>query len=402
MFYSLFVLPFILAVASTPADIQKELTEFANISSGSDNEEGLTNSAKFLKPLLEELGFDFQWDLENRSLKASRPVKNKKADILFVGHIDTVFLKGTEFLQTKTISYPADDWRSKLGPALRGPGVSDAKGGVILILEILRSLPVEWRDKIQFRILLAADEERGSHLSVKTLENLVQAEMPDMAFVFEPGWIEKDGPRIPTHIAGNFHLQIAVHRPTEHAAISEHKGQSAVDGLIEVLSALQKMRKNGLAVNFYQIDSRSPANVTAEVASAQIAIRFKTLANREKIISEIKKIKLKLQKEGSRLEIISEKIISEPQDVLSNANLLLIQKAAAAIGQKVPARSVAMGRGAESFLAKMKVPTLPAMGPYGIDFHSENETLFLNSFPERMRLCHELLKNILERKIRTD
>lgn len=401
MIAALFAFSFLVG-DNSPKSIQAELKSLTEISSGSDNEAGLEATAAFLIPLFKSLGFETKWNLETRSLVASRTARSKKLSIFFVGHIDTVFSKDSPFQKSNPVTYPTGDWRRNLGPAFRGPGAADAKGGIVLMLEILRNLPSDLRDVIQFHIFLAADEERGSHQSVRPLEELIIKEKPDLAFVFEPGWIEKDGPRIPLRIAGNLHLHLQVTRPSEHAAISPLKGLSAVDGLLDTISQLRLLRNQGLAMNFFDVNSQSAANVTPQSAEARLAVRFQNEADRQQIFKEIARIKNRLHSKGFALQILSEKTIALPQEVLSQENLRFIQTVSRSLGQSIPQSSIAMGRGAESFLARMNVRTFPAMGPYGIDFHSELETVFLNSFHERALLCHGILRKLLEGKTRSD
>jgi len=68
---------------------------------------------------------------------------------------------------------------------MNGPGVADAKGGLIVLLEALKLFELSpWSDRLGWEALIVPDEEIGSTGSVPLL--LEAAKRNDLALVFEP------------------------------------------------------------------------------------------------------------------------------------------------------------------------------------------------------------------------
>ena len=94
-----------------------------------------------------------------------------KPFITVIGYIDTVFTKNSPFQKYKIRN-----------GKLIGPGSSDMKGGIVLILKTLGKLDLEQRK--QLRIILNDDEEIGSPFSGRNLKQLTK-KVP-YGLIYEP------------------------------------------------------------------------------------------------------------------------------------------------------------------------------------------------------------------------
>jgi glutamate carboxypeptidase len=160
------------------------LERLVNINSGTANAEGVRNTGTVLKQELEALGFDVQWhDLpaEMRhagSLVATHRGKSKMPRFLLIGHLDTVFGKSDSF-QKFVLS---DD-----GKYATGPGVIDAKGGIVTILYAMKALKaVNALENASITIVLTGDEELAARPVAIARKALTDAaKQSDIALGFE-------------------------------------------------------------------------------------------------------------------------------------------------------------------------------------------------------------------------
>ena len=114
----------------------KLLMQAVDINSGTMNFAGVKQVGMLFKAEFDELGMDTEW-LEGKAfgraghLQASYLSTNPQAPkILLIGHLDTVFAKDDSFQKHSVL----DDQK------IAGPGISDMKGGDVIIIAALRAL----------------------------------------------------------------------------------------------------------------------------------------------------------------------------------------------------------------------------------------------------------------------
>lgn len=163
------------------------LEKVVNINSGTMNFSGVKQVGMIFKDEFEQLGFETRWidgEAFNRAghLYASYGLDNKKPNIkkvLLIGHLDTVFAENSEFQKYQVI----DDY------TVAGPGITDMKGGDVIMLSALRALKeTNVLDNLQIKVMLMGDEEkRGSPYQVATKELIEAGKWADVAMGFEDG-----------------------------------------------------------------------------------------------------------------------------------------------------------------------------------------------------------------------
>jgi glutamate carboxypeptidase len=113
----------------------KLLEETVNINSGSLNFEGVYKVGQIFKAKLDALGFDTRW-VDGKSfsraghLVAYHTGKGPGKTLLLISHLDTVF-EPSSALQKYTLVNDS---------TATGPGVSDMKGGDVIIISSLEAL----------------------------------------------------------------------------------------------------------------------------------------------------------------------------------------------------------------------------------------------------------------------
>src|SRR3954464_15652795 len=169
--------------AATPEAIQF-LAKLVNINSGTFNPAGVQAVAAVVDAEFRSLGFETKLisnDARQRGPhlladhKGSRPAK----PILLIGHMDTVFEPASRFQRFERIS-----------PALaKGPGVSDMKGGLTIMLFALKALQsAGLLANANIRVFLTGDEEAPGKPVADARRDLIEAARgTTAAFCFEGG-----------------------------------------------------------------------------------------------------------------------------------------------------------------------------------------------------------------------
>jgi glutamate carboxypeptidase len=173
-------------IDATEAKFLSVLRETVNINSGTMNFDGVKATGKVMQKEFDKLGFNTRWidgKAFNRAghLYASYGVseKNNNKKILLIGHLDTVFASNSPFQSYQALG----------GDRVAGPGITDMKGGNVIILSVLDALKKNGSlDKLQVKVLLMGDEEkRGTPYQVATKELVDAGKWADIALGFEDG-----------------------------------------------------------------------------------------------------------------------------------------------------------------------------------------------------------------------
>jgi glutamate carboxypeptidase len=154
--------------------------------SGTMNFEGVRAVGKMLTGELEPLGFKVRWGGESGANRAGNLIayhKGHGTKLLLIGHLDTVFEK----------SSPFQHWTIK-GDTGTGPGSSDDKGGMAVIVAALRAMKAAGTLKnADITVVLSGDEEdAGTPIAISRADLIREGKRADIAIDFEPLAV-KDG-----------------------------------------------------------------------------------------------------------------------------------------------------------------------------------------------------------------
>jgi glutamate carboxypeptidase len=161
------------------------LERAVNINSGTMNFAGVEEVGNLFKAQFNQLNFETQWIEGAHFNRAGHLLASHTASIanspkvLLIGHLDTVFGKNDSFQKFMRIdqSYVA------------GPGITDMKGGDVIIIESLSALhELGLLEGINIRVVLSGDEEySGRPLSDSKKILIEAAQWADIALGFEDG-----------------------------------------------------------------------------------------------------------------------------------------------------------------------------------------------------------------------
>jgi glutamate carboxypeptidase len=172
-------------VASVKAhhgESEQLLEKLVNLNSGTLNLAGVTKIAELLRPEFESLGLKVRWIPMSEVGRAGHLVAEHRAAgkaatrVLLIAHLDTVFEPDSPFQRF-----------SRSGTTAEGPGTTDIKGGVVVIVAALRALKESGAlRRTNLTVFLSGDEERpGLPLAVARRDLVAAGKANDLALDFE-------------------------------------------------------------------------------------------------------------------------------------------------------------------------------------------------------------------------
>ncbi len=161
------------------------LEKVVNINSGTMNFAGVKQVGKIFGSQLEDIGFEAQWIDGSSFNRAGHLVASHTKDsstapkILMIGHLDTVFSQNDTFQRFDRLS----------DTKVAGPGITDMKGGDVIIIEALIALhELGLLEELNIKVVMTGDEEdSGTPLSASKKALIDAARWADIALGFEDG-----------------------------------------------------------------------------------------------------------------------------------------------------------------------------------------------------------------------
>lgn len=305
------------------------------------------------------------------------PKRAKGRPILLLGHLDTVWPLGT------LAQMP---FRVKDGRAW-GPGVLDMKSGVAMALTAVELLQAEGLLRQEVILLLAGDEETGSHESRAITEKT--ASRCDCVYVLEPA--QGLAGAYKTARKGVASYRVEVKGVAAHSGVNFEQGHSAIAELARQVGAIEACTdlKRGITVNVGTIQGGTRSNVIAAEAWAEVDARVPRSRDFPKLDRRLRK--LRVQDKGCVLKI--EGGLNRPPMERTRQTVALYRRAAkiaAEMGFRL--QEAATGGGSDgNFTSALGVPTLDGMGGVGEGAHANNESVVLKELAPRTALLAAML-----------
>ncbi|MBW8847976.1 MAG: M20/M25/M40 family metallo-hydrolase [Burkholderiales bacterium] len=219
-------------------DALKLLERSVLVNSGTLNPAGVREVGALYAKEFEALGFKTRWvDMPAEMQRAGHLVAERTGGqgkrVLLIGHLDTVFEKDS----------PVAPWQSD-GKRVRGQGVSDMKGGDVIILLALRALndmgALQGRT---VRAVFTGDEERvGNPIEVARAALIDAAKQSDAALAFEGATRDeqgRDAATIGRRASGSWHLTVTA-RTGHSAGVFGRDGYGALYEAARVMNAFRE------------------------------------------------------------------------------------------------------------------------------------------------------------------
>ncbi len=373
------------------------LERWVGMNTGTWNRPGLEAFATGLVGPLVALGFEVERasdeiDYPGRGRAAIGPlVLARRAGpaggprFLLVGHYDTVFEPDSPF-QSYRLD-PADAGRAI------GPGVSDMKGGLVVMLYALRALFESGDlDRAEWTVLLNADEEIGSLSSRARIE--AQAREATLGFVFESA---RSGGEMVRSRRGLGQFYLVVNGLAAHAGSSHSKGRSAVLALARKVVEIEALTDYaaGITLNTGTFSGGTKRNIVPEFAEAWIDLRYDEAAQGEAVWQRLRRIAAAPHVNGTLGELWGTlHRPPKPETPATRELLALHADIARALGSE-PRPPIHAGGGTDgSLMGALGLPTLDSMGARGGAAHTDREFVVLESLSERAAIGAILLRRL--------
>ncbi len=372
------------------AEMISRLERYVNMETPSGDGQRMNRMSRILQTEFEETGCSVtRHERKGGDLLECRLGTGKK-QVLFIGHMDTVFPVGTV----------AERPFSKDDTNLYGPGVLDMKSGVLMILDIMKyfkdRLPADWC----LCALLNADEEIGSHESMDKIMELSKQSIA--CYCMEPS---KPG-CVTIARKGLTTFKIKVYGKEAHSGVNYMLGANAICELARIICDVYKLRddEKSVTVNMGTIAGGSgggagKTNIVAGYAEVGGEMRCYDVELLDSLIEKLKEICAETTVEGTKVELaISAKRPPMVQDEASKALFDTAKPLAEELGLELIGR-VHGGGSDGSYVSIVGTPIIDGLGAEGEHSHAVEEYVKISTLVPRTLLCLELLWKIIEGEV---
>jgi len=354
-------------IAERAKKIEEELAELVAINSFTDN----TDGGRKVGAMLASQTFAIA-GLEQKKIASSRYADHlvfstrgdaPRRPIALIGHLDTVFPPGT-----------FEGFRRD-GDLARGPGVLDMKGGLVVVAHALRAIAeTVGLDAIApIRLAIVADEEVGSPEGQGVIREAIRDAKG--ALVFEAG---RKGDAIITRRKGTGSMNAVATGKAAHAGNNHKEGKNAIWALARFVDAAQKLSDyaRGVTVNVGVISGGTSKNTVPDSAQAQLDLRFETIADGEKLVSDLRLAADAHGVEGVTIALaggVARQPLERTTGSVELMNAYGEQAMKSGLGMS-EAALIGGGSDASTSFA-MGIASIDGLGPRGVGFHTKDEQI---------------------------
>lgn len=355
-----------------------ELKTLVSIDSGSEDLEGVARVAAEMQARLQEIGYhggtiDFHGAagcaLEMRNFDG------EDIDLLLLGHMDTVFPRGTAQQRP---------FRVENGTGY-GPGVADMKAGLVAVLFLARRLQGE---KLHICVALNGSEETGSVHSAGWMEELSRKSR--YCLLFEPG---RPGNVFVKERKGIAEFAVQFQGIAAHSGVEPEKGASAVAEMARWVTELSAMSDYdaGLSVNVGVVSGGQATNMVPDRAELRMEVRFMDTADGDRVRQRL--LQMQARPFDRRVKAQVEEVSGcPPMRVNAGTEEMIGHLKALCREQGLEVDFIRTGGGSDAnFVSAAGAAVLDGCGPIGANLHSEREYLDVSSIPQRLELMYQLV-----------
>ncbi|WP_337366497.1 M20 family metallopeptidase [Phascolarctobacterium sp.] len=372
---------------TSEAEMLQFLEQLVNIDSGADALDGINQVADKIGAFLAPLGFELQY-LETTEAPVqllARRARAGKKQVLFSGHMDTVFTKGTAAAR----SFKIEDGRAY------GPGVLDMKGGLVMALQVIKAMVANGWEETDLTVLLCGDEEMSHPLTDAVNQFKKAGAGKDAVFNLEFGRVDGS---VVTGRKGTTRPTLVVEGIAAHAGNEPEKGASAILELAQKTVAIHALNnfELGTTYNVGAFSGGTMANIVANKAVGEVDVRFKTIAEAEKSIADVQRIVATNYVPHTKTTVTGNVIKFMPFETTPAVQKLYEHYAsqAAGLGLAKPGQQYVGGASDAAWPAMTGAPTLCGVGPCGAGAHSDSEYIEVATLTERALLMASCIMDL--------
>jgi len=276
---------------------------------------------------------------------------------------------------------------------LNGPGVTDLKGGLVVMLKALEAFEqFEGASQLGWQIILNPDEEIGSVASDPVLKQAAVGK--HLGLIYEPPMVDGSivGARKGT---GNF--SITVRGKAAHAGRNPEEGRNAIVACAEITSLLFGLngKKPGLTLNPGKVEGGGALNTVPDLAIIRFNIRTSTVEDEAWVLQEIQRIIERFHLHNGFEAHLHGQFTRQPKPLAppNQAVLDMVLDCGRQLGLEIgvkPSGGCCDGNN----LWKYGLPNVDTLGVRGANIHSDKEIIYLDSLTERAQLSALLLMRL--------
>lgn len=373
------------------AEMVSLVETLCNINSGSTNLEGLAAVAERLVEAFRCVGGEIQLvdsQLREEVLDDGQIVRSPLGQsivirqrpeaarrVLLCIHMDTVYGPHHPFQACRWL----EDGR------LNGPGVADAKGGLVVMREALRAFEASpLAERLGWDVLINPDEEIGSPGSLPLIQEL--AGECDFGLLFEPALAENS---LVSWRKGSGNFTLVVRGRAAHAGRAFEEGRNAITAAAELGLQIDRWNEHPeITCNLGRISGGGALNVVPDLAVLRFNARVKTDDDQRWLLERLDTLVEEFnRRDGISVQRFGE-FSSPPKPLTPELEALQrrIDRSGAALGLEIQWQGTGGASDGNKFAAA-GLPNVDTLGPCGGLIHSMDEFLVPESLVPRAKLA---------------
>jgi glutamate carboxypeptidase len=299
--------------------------------------------------------------------------------VLLVGHHDTVFPPGT-----------FERFEEAEG-RVRGPGVLDMKGGLLVVLTALAALAEAGAlDGMRIAVVSVADEEIGSPTSRALIEDLARGARAGL--VFEAGRVDDS---VVTRRKGTGALTVTARGVAAHAGNAHAEGVNAIWALARLIDRMQRLTDydRGVTVNVGTIKGGEAKNTVPPLAECRADFRFIRAPDGLELVAAVDRAAREIAADSKATVTITGGVSRLPLErtEASAALAALYAERAQRHGLGGGECPLVGGGSDANTVSAIGVPAIDGLGPRGRGFHTPNEYIEPATLAPRAKALVETL-----------
>jgi glutamate carboxypeptidase len=298
-------------------------------------------------------------------------------------HMDTVY----------GLDHPFQKCRRIDEHHLNGPGVIDAKGGLVVMLYALRCFEASpLAQNLGWQVFINPDEEIGSPGTGDYIEKI--ASTAELALLFEPSLPSGE---LVSWRKGTGSFSFVVHGRAAHSGREFAKGRNAIAALSRLMVAIDELNRDPeVTYNVGRISGGGPLNIVPDLAIGRVNIRVRTLAQQALVEQELQQLVDDFNSRWDGIKIETHGHFTSPPKIVCEETERLMKRIEACgnlLGESIKWQGSGGASDGNKFSAA-GLPNIDSLGPEGGEIHSSNEFLFIPSLIRKARLVALILLSL--------
>ena len=351
------------AVDSAAGELVPTLRRWVEVNSFTANVEGVNRVGALLEEDFASLGMVFEraaGDGVGDHLIWRTPAWGP-GGVVLVGHHDTVFPPG------------AFEVFEESGDRVRGPGVLDMKGGLLVVRTAMAALAEAGAlERMRIAVISVGDEEIGSPTSRPIIEELARGARAGL--VFEAGRVDDS---VVTRRKGTGGLTVTARGVAAHAGNAHADGVNAIWALARLIDRMQRLTDydRGVTLNVGTITGGEAKNTVPAQAECRADIRFLRAPDGLALVAAVDRAAREIAADSGATLTITGGVSRLPleRSEASAALAALYAERAQRHGLGGGECPLVGGGSDANTISAIGVPAIDGLGPRGRGFHTPNE-----------------------------